>query len=428
MPAARLPLLYYAYAMGTTLGAPLIHHQQKRKLLAAGVDPMRIRERMGHATRPRPPGRLIWFHAVSVGEFLSILGLIQNLRSQSVPPQILVTTTTITSAEMAAKRLPQGVIHQYAALDTPGATRRFLKHWRPELAVFVESELWPRQIVETHKRGIPLALINARLSKRSLKRWQSAAKTAKSLLSRFSRILCQTEDTRLAVIDLGMPATTTATSGDLKASSDPLPFDNTALARLQQIVGTRPLWVAASTHLDEEELIAAAHRLAQERHSDSLLILAPRHPERAEVIEKMLKLQGFRVARRSKGEQIDLTTEIYLADTLGEMGMWYALAPIVFVGGSFTDVGGHNPYEPAHANCAILHGPKVVNFQQAYDDMAAQWACLQVRNDVDLGQQLADLFDSEDRHSLAKAALGYVENTRNIRQDVAKELLTLLPN
>jgi 3-deoxy-D-manno-octulosonic-acid transferase len=368
----------------------------------------------------------MWLHAVSVGEFLSLLGLIDTMLAQHSDLNILVTTTTATSAELAQTRLPKGCLHQFAPLDTPAATRRFLDHWQPNLAVFVESELWPRQIVETHKRAIPLALINARLSQRSLKRWNKVSGTARALLTRFSLILCQTEITRQAIADLGMTADLIHTTGDLKASSDPLPVDHAHLQAFEKTIGNRPLWVAASTHPGEEEDVAAAHRILLERDPKALLILAPRHPERAQAIMDQLSAKGWNIARRSTDDALTDDTQIYLADTLGEMGLWYALAPLVFVGGSFVPVGGHNPYEPAHANCAILHGPLVANFAQPYADMGGQWACRMVRDSTDLGLQVTDLMYSNDQTSLSKAALGFVTANRTIRQTVADQLTALL--
>ncbi|WP_175483180.1 3-deoxy-D-manno-octulosonic acid transferase [Salinihabitans flavidus] len=410
----------------TALSAPIIQRVVRRKLSAAGVPPGRIAERFGQPTAPRPAGRLVWFHAVSVGEFLSTLGVIETLRESDPALGILVTTTTATAAGMARKRLPSGCVHQFSPLDTPGATRRFLAHWRPDLAVFVESEIWPRQIVSVHRAGIPLALINARLSAGSLRRWSRVPRTARALLSRFACVLCQTDTTRDAVIGLGLPSERAVTTGDLKASSDPLPLDEEEAARLAPSLARRPLWVAASTHPEEEEIVSAAHRRFTERYPDALLILAPRHPDRADVIEAALVAEGWAVARRSAGDAITGETQIYLADTLGEMGLWYHLAPIVLVAGSFVPVGGHNPYEPAHFSCAILHGPLVANFARAYADMDGQWAAREVGNATDLSEQLISLQDSADLVTLQQAAHGFATAAGSARTDAAAALRKLL--
>jgi 3-deoxy-D-manno-octulosonic-acid transferase len=421
-----LPLPYYLYATATAVAAPLIRRGIRRKMAAAG-DEVRLSERLGRAPRPRPKGRLIWMHAVSVGELLSILGLIQSLKEQAPDLQVLVNTTTSTSAALAAKRLPEGAIHQFSPLDTPRAVRRFFNHWQPDLAVFVESEIWPRQIVEAHRRGIPLALIQARLSRKSLDRWEKFPRTARALLTRFSLVLCQIEATRSAVISLGQSSDRTLTSGDLKASSDPLPVDAEELARLRQTIGDRPLWLAASTHPGEEEQVAEAHGIFKEKHHDGVLILAPRHPERGDDIAHMLRNDGWDVAQRQHHDEINALTEIYVADTLGEMGLWYALAQITYVAGSFTDVGGHNPYEAAHFDSAILHGPLFANAAQIYDDMDSDGAALKVQDAEALGAALLDLTVSSKAQTLQKKAHDFATSARNIRDDVAGRLLALLP-
>lgn len=421
----RLPPAYYLYAALTRAAAPLIRRAIRRKMTDAGVDASRINERFGQATLPRPEGRLIWLHAVSVGEVLSILGLTRTLQQTTPDLRILVTTTTATSAQMAAKRLPEGVAHQFSPLDTPGAVRRFLDHWRPDLAVFVESEIWPRQIVETHRRGIPLALIQARLSEKSLSRWERFPRTARALLGRFSLVLCQVDATRTAVLRLGLQRDRAFTSGDLKASSDPLPVDPATLNDLRLAIGSRPLWVASSTHPGEEEPVADAHGIFKETHHDGLLTLVPRHPERGDVIAQTLRQDGWEVAQRSHHDAITPLTEIYVADTLGELGLWYTLAPVVFVAGSFSDVGGHNPYEPAHFDCAILHGPNVANFALTYDDMDKARACRKVADGEDLGAEVLRLSADQNALALQAASRGFANSTRNIRDDVAERLLGL---
>lgn len=420
-----LPLPYHLYAAATAVAAPLIRRGIRRKMAAAG-DEARLGERFGQASLARPDGQLIWMHAVSVGELLSILGLIRSLQAHSPDLQVLVTTTTSTSAALAAKRLPEVALHQFSPLDTPGAVRRFFNHWKPDLAVFVESELWPRQIVEAHRRGIPLALIQARLSQKSLSRWKKFPSTARALLTRFSLVLCQVESTRSAVISLGLSPERTLTSGDLKASSDPLPVDAEELARLQAAIGDRPLWLAASTHPGEEEQVAEAHGIFQEKFHDGLMILAPRHPERGDDIAHMLRNDGWDVAQRRHHDEINALTEIYVADTLGEMGLWYALAPVTFVAGSFSDVGGHNPYEAAHFDSAILHGPKFANAALTYKDMDEAGAALKVRDADALGAALLDLSDSSRAETLQKRAHEFATSARNIRDEIAHNLLMLL--
>ncbi|GAA6207260.1 lipid IV(A) 3-deoxy-D-manno-octulosonic acid transferase [Cognatishimia sp. WU-CL00825] len=427
-PALSLPPIYRLYALVTRLFARQIANHAVKKLQDAGVSPTRAQERLGHATLPRPTGKLVWIHAVSVGEFQSILGLLPTLIKQAADTTILVTTTTATAAKLAETRLPERCLHQYSPLDTAKATQRFLTHWHPDMAVFVESEIWPRQIVNLGDRGIPLALINARLSEKSIKSWSRFPRLAKALLSRFSLVLCQTQKTATALTNLGANPVNVSVTQDLKISSDPLPVDENQRDLLASEFGQRPLWLASSTHPGEEELVASAHKQFQAQEDDALLVLLPRHPERGDAIATMLKSRGWTVAQRSKSENPNRDTEIYLADTLGETGLFYSLAPQAFIGGSFVPVGGHNPFEPAHFNCAILHGPLYANFAQAYADLDGIWAARQVDTADQLGHALLELHASNDLETMQKSAYAYVTKGAEIRKDVSVKLLALLHN
>ncbi|WP_127112454.1 3-deoxy-D-manno-octulosonic acid transferase [Shimia sediminis] len=424
MGAAPLTLTYHLYRAVTALAAPLALRAARKRFIARNGPMTRFPERNGRFSEPRPAGPLIWLHAVSVGEFLSILDLVRDLTQDGT--KVLVTTTTSSAAELAAQRLPSGVLHQFAPVDTPGAVRRFLDHWHPDLAVFVESEIWPNQIVMAHKRGIPLALINARLSGKSLEQWQKHRSTARALLSRFSRILCQTDTTRNALIQLSSDDDTIETTGDMKAAAGALPYDPSEVERLAPLLAKRPLWVASSTHEGEEDQVSAAHRAVIREHADALLILVPRHPERGDAIEALLKQKGWTIARRSRGDLVAPDTQVYLADTLGETGLWYHLSPIVLVGGSFTPVGGHNPYEPAHFGCAILHGPLYANFTLAYEAMRAAGACEEVEDAAALGGAVADLIRSDRQQNLARNASAFIDQAGNNRAGVVSSLISLM--
>ena len=424
MAPAPLPLTYHLYRGLTALAAPFVLRAARKRFEARNGPMSRFAERNGTPSETRPDGPLVWLHAVSVGEFLSILDLAHDLTQDGT--RLLVTTTTSTAAELAAQRLPAGVIHQFSPVDTPAATRRFLEHWRPDLAVFVESEIWPNQIVAAHKRDIPVALINARLSGKSLQNWHKNPKTAHALLSRFTRILCQTDTTREALQKLSHGDVTIETTGDMKAAAAALPFDPQEAARLAAAIKDRPVWVASSTHDGEEELISAAHSLIAGQKPDTLLILVPRHPERGGVVEDLLKQDGWQVARRSRGDALGPETQVYLADTLGETGLWYHLAPITFVGGSFTPVGGHNPYEPAHFGCAVLHGPLYANFALAYEGLQAGDACIEVEDATALGLTIAGLANSPRQVELAENARTFVANAGNNRTYVAETLKSLM--
>jgi 3-deoxy-D-manno-octulosonic-acid transferase len=260
--------------------------------------------------------------------------------------------------------------------------------------VFVESELWPQMLARTHAAGVPLALINARISEKSARGWKRLPKTARYLMNHFRLIHCQDERTAAHLRDLGLSQ---AQAGvNLKSLSGPLPFDKRERDRMLDIIGHRPIWLAASTHPGEDEIVLAAHRAVLGANPDAVLILVPRHPERASAIETLIAEAGLEGCRRSTGVRLTGQTRVYLADTLGEMGLWYALCPLTCLCGSFSDVGGHNPYEPAYAGSAIIHGPRYANFAETYAQLDAVGAARQVEHANELGAVLCDfLSDSE---------------------------------
>lgn len=347
-----------------------------RRLRRGKEDGPRIRERLGHPGLPRPAGGVIWFHAASVGEALSVLELLRRLRALRPDLTPLVTTGTVTSAALLAERLPAGALHQYAPLDVLPALGRFLGHWRPGLSVRVESELWPATLWATASAGVPIILLNARISERSFRGWRRAPLMARSLLRRVAAVWAQEAESAARFRRLG--ARQVEVTGTLKEGAAPLPHDDAERQRLQALIAGRPLWLAASTHPGEEGIVTAAHRRIRRSHPGALLVLVPRHPERGAEIAAALEAGGWAVARRAEGAVPGQTTDIYLADTLGEMGLWYRLASVAFVGGSLVPVGGHNPFEPAALGSAIIHGPHVANFADGYRRLHAAGAAVEV--------------------------------------------------
>jgi len=346
------------YRAGTELLGPAIELWLKRRLARGKEDPARLPERLGRPGRARPPGRLIWLHAASVGEAMSVLPLIDRLLAARADASVLLTTGTVTSARLMAARLPARAFHQFVPVDRPSAVRRFLDHWRPDLALFVESELWPNLVGETAKRGRPMALVNARLSERSFRRWRRFGWLVRPLLGAFRLTLAQSEADAERLGALGAPEVRCL--GNLKSAGLPLGADEAALAELRLAVGARPRWLAASTHPGEEAIAADVHRRLAGRFPGLLTAIAPRHPERGPELARTL---GLAVGRRAAGEPPG--ADAYLADTLGEMGLLFRLCPVVFVGGSLVPHGGQNPLEPARLGCAVLFGPHMRNFAEA---------------------------------------------------------------
>lgn len=383
---------YLALTRAADAVAPMILRRRARR---GKEDPARLGERLGHPGAARPEGLLVWFHAASVGESLALLTLIGQVRAARPDVTSLVTTGTRTSADLLASRLPMGALHHYAPLDTAGAVARFLDHWRPDLAVWSESELWPRLIVSAAARGVPMLLINARLSPRSAARWRRAPRLARALLSRFDAILAQDATTAGALTGLGVDAERLGISGTLKQETAPLPCDDAELERLRARIAGRRVWLAASTHPGEEDFAARAHAELLGRWPDLLLIIAPRHPGRATEVSALLEGHGLTVARRGAQALPRPETQVYLADTLGEMGLWYRLAPVAFVGGSLVPVGGHNPYEPAALDAAIIAGPHVQNFAGAYADLDREDGVTRVTDANGLAQAVATLLEPD---------------------------------
>ncbi|MFO1207741.1 MAG: glycosyltransferase N-terminal domain-containing protein [Amaricoccus sp.] len=348
----------------------------------------RLGERMGEASVPRPEGELAWFHAASVGEAASLLEMLRRLTRARPGLTCLVTTGTLTSAAFLAERLPEQCLHQFATLDVLPWIERFLDHWRPDAAVWTESELWPATLWETSNRRVPMLLINARISKRSFRRWRWMRGLARALLTRFDRILAQDELAAEQLTRLGADPARLTVEGTLKEGAAPLPHDEAERLRITRALAGRPVWLAASTHAGEEELVAAAFMRARLSLPLLALILVPRHPHRGDAVAEMLRGRGLQVAQRSRGEPIEADTDVYLADTLGEMGLWYRVASVSFVGGSLVDIGGHNPFEPALLGSAILYGPHVRNFLDGYRRLAAADAAVLVRSEAELAEAL----------------------------------------
>jgi len=381
------PLPLRAYGLATRLLGPLVFVRIARRLAAQGVAQDRLAERRGIAARPRPSGRLIWFHAASVGESLSILPLLARLAAPGLT--CLVTTGTATSAAMLPARLPAHALHQFAPLDCAPYIGRFLRHWRPDLAVFVESEVWPETLRLLDADGVPRVLLNARLSARSLARWARWPATARALFGGFAAIFAQTPAMRDALAALGCAQDRLQIGGNMKAASGAPPADPGTLAGLAALLQARPVWAAISTHEGEEAAALAAHRQVLDRHPGACLILCPRHPDRAAAVGALIRQTGLPFTQRSQAG--DPTTPIYLADTMGETGLWFRLAPVVFLGGSLVEMGGHNPWEPAACGAALLTGPHLSNVAQDMDSLTRAGATRIIADAAALGPAVADL-------------------------------------
>jgi 3-deoxy-D-manno-octulosonic-acid transferase len=420
--------LALAAYLGLSARANGLARRKLGKRLAAGKeDPKRWTERLGEASLPRPPGPVVWLHAASVGEAMSILGLVRRLGADRPDLSMLVTTGTQSSAQVIADRLPPRTCHQYIPVDTRAAVTRFLDHWRPDLAVWTESEFWPRLIFETHRRSIPMLLINARMSQASFHNWRWARGMASALLRRFAHVLAQEAETAGYLTRLGLPADRIEVAGTLKEGAAPLPCDEADRVRLASQIGTRPVWLAASTHPGEETQVARSHAEVLRRSRRLLLILAPRHPERGEEIAADLAADGWSVARRSQGAVPEPHVQIYLADTLGEMGLWYRLAPVSFLGGSLVPIGGHNPFEPAALGSAIVHGPHIRNFADIYSRLETAGGARAVTDSETLAVAVTELLAPDRAAEMARAAWDVSSAGAEVTERTMRLLLNSLP-
>ena len=397
-PSGGLPALYRGL---TTILAPAVLLYLKRRQRRGKEDATRIGERFGIANAGRLPGPLVWIHTASVGEATSVLALMQRLVEERPGIAILATTGTVAAARLLDSRLPEGIIHQFVPVDLPRPVERFLHHWHPDLAIWIESELWPNLLFATQRRAIPMLLVNARLSAGSQARWRLLPGLIRRMLQGFA--LCLAQDATQAERFRRLGAPEVASVGDLKTAAAPLAADPGALAELHRQIGARPLWLAASTHAGEEEIAAAAHRRLAEAHRGLLTIIAPRHPVRGSVIAERLRAGGLRIARRAAGETITPDTEIYLTDTLGELGLFFRLTGIAFIGGSLVGKGGHNPFEAARLDCAVLHGPDMANCAGMADALARAAAAETVRDADTLTQAVGRLL-ADPRLRAARAA------------------------
>lgn len=407
----RATVLLGLYRAATRLAVPLLWPRIRARLEAQGVPKHRQREKLGRASLPRPAGPLIWFHAASVGESLSVLGLITRMGADLPRAQFLITSGTATSAALIAARIPPRTRHQFAPLDAPPLLRRFLDHWRPDALICVESELWPVMLQATRARAIPAALVNARLSDRSVAAWRKRPRTARALLDAFALLLAQSPKTLQDLKDMGADPGRCQLGGNLKAAASAPPVSPDLVAATRDALMGRRFWLASSTHPGEEAVALDAHAALRRDRPDLALILVPRHPDRGDQIAALIAGRGLRFTRRSTsqgdpGPAPDAA--VLLADTLGETGSWYALAAQagapVFLGATLADKGGHNPLEPALAGCAILAGPYRANAAPAYAGLAAAGGLVDVADTATLALGVARWLDDPTAQARAASA------------------------
>jgi len=414
----------FTYRVVSRLFEPFANMILRKRIRAGKEDPDRILERKGQASLLRPEGQLIWMHGASVGETSMLLPLIDRLLADDPALNILVTSGTVTSARIMAKRLPQRAFHQFIPIDVPNFVTAFLEHWRPDLAIWVESEIWPNLILQTKDTGAKMALINARMSQNSIDRWRGKRNFARRVFGTFDLIISAETQTHNALSQFS--ENVLSEIGNLKTSAPALDFDKAEATRLISAIGDRPVWLTASTHAEEEAQILEAYELLRKKREDYLLIWLPRHPERGLDIAALCKTH--KLAIRSQDQGLESDTNIYIMDTLGEMGLALELADVAFIGGSLdASLMGHNPLEPARVRVPILTGPHVASFTDMYDRFFSAKAAMRVTSPKRLAKHVHAL--SQDRAAsaqMASRAFVVAQESDGILDFTAEKLQALL--
>ena len=390
-------------------------------------DPARASEKHGRYTRARPAGTVLWFHAVSVGEAQALVTLLNRVTAQHPDVSVVLTTVTLASAHaLEARGLPDRVIHQFAPADYPAAVRRFMAHWRPDALIVAEADMWPEMLMQAKRAGLPMILINTHVTERRYRQRLKIVATNGYLMDLFDEILVQDPHSMEQYVDLGANPDKMSVMGVLKAASDPLPDRPEDRAALEAAIAGRPLWLAASTKVIEEPQLIDAHAQAVAMQPDLLLIIAPRQRTEADKTEAATRrhFPPEQIARRSKNQPLTAKTKVYIADTIGEMGLWYRLAPVAYTGNSMRIEGkpltGKNPFEAVALGVMVLHGPDVGNFAQAYARLKAAGGALEVADAAAMARAVVNAQDPAFRAPfLAGAVRVQAENMHPLQVSVA---------
>ncbi len=415
--------LHSLYRGLTSVAEPLAGPLLDWRLKRGKEEAARLGERRGHPGRPRPRGRLAWLHGASVGESVALLPLIDALVAAGL--HVLVTTGTVTSARVLAGRLPGGVTHQYVPLDFASYWQRFLDHWRPDLVLLAESELWPNLVHAVGRRGCPLVLVNARLSERSARHWLRAEGLIRTMLGQANLCLAQAEADAARFRRFGLDDV--RVTGNLKYDVVPPPASAEEVSGLAASIGTRPVWLAASTHAEEETLLIDTHEAVRHDHPNLLTLVVPRQPVRGAAIAAAAAARDIPVALRSRGQPIG-PAGIYVADTIGEVGLFYRLADLVFVGKSLGGGGGQSPIEAAKLGKTVLHGPRVENLRDVYALLDEAEGALEVADASSLAETVSSLLADPARlRRIARAAIETMQRHSGATARTIEALAPYLP-
>ena len=361
--------------------------------------PKRFLEKYCCLLKKKNKGKLIWFHGSSVGEILSIIPLIEKLEKNKDIKQILVTSSTLSSSTVLQRLNFKKTIHQFFPIDTNFLSEKFLNYWKPSMAIFIESEIWPNMILNIKKKSIPLLLLNARITQKSFNKWNSISSLSKNLFGNFDVTFPQNNETKKYLNILG--AKKIKTIGNLKFSENEIKKPNTFSKKLNTFFKSKKIWCASSTHKSEEKICAIAHKKLKQKYKNLLTIIIPRHVHRTKDITEEIKDLELNYCIHSSQDKINKNTEIYLVDTYGETKSFFRICKTVFLGGSIISHGGQNPLESIRLGCNIIHGPYVRNFKEIYDLLKLKGLSKKISNSNQLIKTL-DISFNKKENSLKK--------------------------
>jgi 3-deoxy-D-manno-octulosonic-acid transferase len=421
----RTPLLYRFYVGLSMVWVPFTARHAINSLRRADVPVHRAHELLAHATEPRTKGPLIWCHAASDNEALPVLALIARMGAMMPDAQFLITSRSAASAKLIAGRLPPRTVHQFAPLDAPGPVGRFLKQWHPDAALFVGAVPWPHTVRRTCDTGVPMALVDAKVSTRALGLWEKLPRLATFLLAAFDLIMTPDDAAAHAMVRMHAPPERVARAETLRSFTPPLPRDDDLIFELLATLGHRPVWIATETHEGEEKTILAAHRCLLERHPKAMLLLIPHDPERGTQVLQTIADTGLPYTRRSRGE--GPRGAVHLVDTSDERGTWFALSDIVFLGGSLRPIGGHNPMDAARSGAFVMSGNHISHNAQTFAALEAAGGARIISGAADLATHVGDLFENPQfRARKVKAASTFVNGEKEKLDRIAQRLINAL--
>ena len=414
------------YRCGTYLFMPVIWFFMGVRKKKGKEDISRFGERAGVSRVKRPAGRLVWFHGASVGETLSMYPLINKILEKDKTVNVLVTSGTRTSAKILGDTLPERVFHQYIPIDYYPYVKRFIAHFKPDVAIWFESEFWPNLMKEAHDNGTKMILVNGRISDRSFSRWKILKGVAEKILSLFDLIIAQSRESRERLSILS--GKKVEYYGNIKfAALGKMDIDKEKAVAFAESVKDRHVFLAASTHPGEEEKIIRVHSLLKKEFPDIITVIIPRHPNRSEKIVGILDASGLSYRVRSRGDKADAGVDIYLADTMGETALFYSLCKVVFVGGSLVKFGGQNMIEPMYAEDAVLVGRNTFNFRDIVADALKANALIEVEDENKLADEVIGLFKDPDRLAACqKNASLYAKSFSTVCDDIYNRIEKLI--